>query len=309
MDIERVSVVVPVRNAESTIELCLRSLMKQNFTKLEVIVVDNMSTDNTREKIARYPVTFIEEKRINSYVARNTGIREASGEVVAFFDSDCIATPEWISSLVKNYSDTNVGGAGGQILPYTNYKTRNVVEKYTISARCYPAYPYKTREPMVLQRRKGILLAGVLFTANASYRKPILDKLGGFDEHLKSGGDIDMSYRVQDLGYKITWDPKAIVYHIQRSTCKDLIGQYFRYGTCVAPLVRKHFEDKRYFIVEHYFNIVKNMLTFACRLFKSPFYKGDKYLYLITPILSNLTLIALIMGKFYGNLRVRVFIL
>jgi GT2 family glycosyltransferase len=283
--------------------------MRQSFKKKEVIVVDNMSTDRTREKIKKYPVIFLEEKRINSYAARNTGIRAASGELIAFIDSDCVATPTWINSLVKNYSDINVGGVGGQILPYKKCKVRSLVEKYAISARCYPAYPYKTKEPIQLRRKKGILLAGVLFTANASFRKSILEKLGGFDEHLRSGGDIDMSYRVQDLGYKLIWDPQAVVYHIQRSTCKDLIKQYFRYGTCVAPLVRKHFEHKRYVIVEHYFNLVKNILTFAYRLFASPFYKGDKSLYLITPILNNLALIALIMGKFYGNLRIRVFII
>lgn len=305
----KVSVVVPVRNAENTIELCLRSLMKQSYAKTEVIVVDNMSTDKTKEKITRYPVILLEEKKINSYAARNTGIREASGEVIAFIDSDCVATSDWIRSLVKYYSDINIGGVGGQILPYINHKPRSIIEKYAISAKCYPTYPYKTEKPIVLNRQRGILLAGVLFTANASYRKSILDELGGFDENLKSGGDIDMSYRVQDIGYKLIWDPQAIVYHIQRSTCKDLIQQYFRYGTCVAPLVSKHFKYKKYVIIEHYFNIVKNILTLVYRLFTLPFYKGDRSLYFITPVLNNLALIALIAGKFYGNLRVKVFIL
>jgi len=301
-------VIVPARNAENTIDLCLRSLVKQDFTRMEIIVVDNMSTDRTKEKVTKYPVTLIEERRVNSYVARNAGFRRASGEVVAFLDADCIATPKWVNFLISNYSDNKVGGVGGQIIPYTKHKPRGVVERYTISARCYPAYPYDTREPMVLQRRKGILLAGVLFTANASYRKSVLEQLGGFDETSRSGGDIDMSYRVQDFGCKLVWDPRAIVYHVQRSTTKDLIRQYFRYGTCVAPLVRKHFEDQRYFIVQHYRDIVKNALVFLFRLVLSPFHRNDKALYLTTPVLDNLTLVALIIGKFYGNLRVRVFI-
>ena len=96
-----VTVIVPVRNGEQTIQSLLESLQKLDYNrnKVEVIVVDGNSTDKTQEIVKRYPVKLIVEKRKGLNVARNTGIKCSKGEIIAFTDSDCIVPPDWLRRL------------------------------------------------------------------------------------------------------------------------------------------------------------------------------------------------------------------
>jgi len=73
---------------------------------LEIIVVDGNSTDNTREIVSQYPVKLLLEERHGLNAARNTGIKNSSGEIVAFTDADCIIPKDWISKIVDNFRDS-----------------------------------------------------------------------------------------------------------------------------------------------------------------------------------------------------------
>src|SRR5438445_6128164 len=109
------TVVVAAYNAIATIEECLDSLSALRYPRelLEIIAVDNASTDGTRQAIAGRPdVVLVEEGRRGAAAARNAGIRRARGAVVAFTDADCTVDADWLSELVVPLTDPQVGIVG-----------------------------------------------------------------------------------------------------------------------------------------------------------------------------------------------------
>ena len=111
-----VSVIVPVFNAERHIEDCIRSLLNQSYPAHEIIVVDDGSTDRTSEIARRFDVTLIDrEKNGGAAAARAHGASKASGEILAFLDSDCVAPPNWLETIAAEFDkDPELGGVGGR---------------------------------------------------------------------------------------------------------------------------------------------------------------------------------------------------
>src|ERR1041385_9092278 len=96
-----ISVIVPVRN-DSRIQQCIESLLQQDLPKeeFEVLVVDNASNNVELKKlIEAYPVRYLAENQTGSYAARNRGIRESSGSILAFTDADCIVPAQWLRTM------------------------------------------------------------------------------------------------------------------------------------------------------------------------------------------------------------------
>ena len=95
----KVSVIIPVYNDKRGIKKCLKSLLEQNYNKelYEIIIVDNGSTDGTKEFLKKSPVKFLEENDIqSSYASRNKGIKHSKNEILCFTDSDVIVDKNWI---------------------------------------------------------------------------------------------------------------------------------------------------------------------------------------------------------------------
>lgn len=214
-----ISVVVPVYNGERTIRACLESLLTLNYPRhlLEIILVDNLSKDRTRDIAKEFPVRLLTEENVqSSYAARNRGIEAATGEIVAFTDADCIADKDWLKELVIPFQDPSVGGVGGKVL---DSQPENDVERFICSIRLFSkTHEDKTYLPLTL-------------TNNTAFRRSYLIKLGGFNEHLFTGGDVELSWRIQlSLGIKVDYAPQAIVYHVHRSTLKSMARQFRRHG-------------------------------------------------------------------------------
>src|SRR4051812_35054139 len=114
----RVSVVVCAYNAERTMEACLASLQVLNYPDYEVIVVNDGSRDRTLEIAERYPYCrIINQENRGLSVARNVGAEAATGEIVAYTDSDCVADPDWLTYLVGKMVDGNLAACGGPNFP------------------------------------------------------------------------------------------------------------------------------------------------------------------------------------------------
>ncbi|TEU12514.1 MAG: glycosyltransferase family 2 protein, partial [Anaerolineales bacterium] len=125
-----VSIIVPVYNGSRTIDALLSSLLALDYPadRREILVVDNKSTDDTRERIQRYPVALLEETEIqSSYAARNRGIEAAKGEILAFTDADCVVEPTWLKRLLANQEESRWGGFSGII---EAYPPTNLIERY-----------------------------------------------------------------------------------------------------------------------------------------------------------------------------------
>ena len=127
---QKVSVIIPVYNRERTIEKCIQFLLNLDYPKerIEIIFVDS-STDNTPRILSKYNgsnIIVLYQKKQGISPARNLGIENSNGEIIAFIDSDCFADRKWLKNLIKVFSNEQIGGVGGNI---PNYKSETELER------------------------------------------------------------------------------------------------------------------------------------------------------------------------------------
>jgi len=231
MDQPFVSIIVPAYNAEATMDGCIKSLLAQSYPRdrYEVLVVDNGSSDRTPDIIKSHPVRFFRETRIkSSYAARNAALPYAEGEILAFTDSDCVAEPDWLTEGVKSFTDEKVGCAAGGIKspPASNYIEVYLGRKDFLSQR--ESYKFFDFLPFAQ-------------TANAFYRKMVLDRIGNFKSSWKSGGDADLCWRMQlETDYKLDFNDNAVVLHNHRATLDELYRQFRTHGEGQAYLYKAY---------------------------------------------------------------------
>ncbi len=220
-----VSVIVPVRNGEKTIEKLLAALQKQDYphNSIQIIIVNNGSQDNTIGIIKKYPVILEHEKeKAGSYAARNKGILVASGEVIAFTDVDCIPEKSWINKGVRALYKERADIAGGRI-------------KFTFSARKSAAECFDSLNSLRNDRFIYNKLGAI--TANLFVRKGLFDKIGLFPE-VHSGGDINWTGKALAEGFSLIYIPEAIVYHPTRNFVEVLRKSWFR-GTGILFTIKQ----------------------------------------------------------------------
>ncbi|MCT7962440.1 glycosyltransferase [Laspinema sp. D1] len=222
-----VSVVVPVYNGEQDLPDLIDCLRSQTYPpqKVEYILVDNNSSDRTpillQDAVQNTPeITLrpLSEPQIqSSYAARNTGIRAATGEFIAFTDADCRPEPNWLFSLIQPFIQENVGIVVGEIAAFPG---NNILEQYaereeTLSQKHTLAHPFCPYGQ----------------TANLGIRRSIFAEVGLFRSYLTTGGDADICWRIlRETEWKFEFAPNAIVKHRHRTTLKALQSQWRRYG-------------------------------------------------------------------------------
>ena len=225
-----VSIIVPVYNGEKTIAECIESLLAQDYPKdrYESIIVDNNSSDRTAEIIKKYSVKYLLEDKIqSSYAARNRGIKEAKGELLAFTDADCVATEGWLREATHGFTDDQVGCVAGEI---KGFAPSNHVEEYLVERNC-------------LSQKHTLNHSFLPYpqTANAFYRKDVFMRVGLFEEGWISGGDADLAWRMQmETAYKLKYIPEALIFHRHRSNLKSLFRQRKTWGYGNVLLYKKY---------------------------------------------------------------------
>jgi len=222
---------VPVLNREKDIGECLDSLLAVDYPSFEIIVVDNGSTDGTREVTSKYPVKTVLESSRGAYRARNKGIARAQGEIVAFTDSDCVVDRNWLRKLAESYSDETVGGVGGLVSPY---KTDRLIGEF---ASLGPQEIFQSPQRVKIKQSTKSFPHSALGSGNMSFRKEILLEVGGFFEELIACADYDLCWKVQRAGYQLIYEPEAIVYHKPRTSLSELIRQYYGLGVSEPKLL------------------------------------------------------------------------
>lgn len=224
-----VSIIIPAFNAQDTLPICLNSIMGLDYPQesREIILVNNNSTDATEAIAGRYPIRILKESEVQSaYAARNRGIGFAKGEVLAFTDTDCIVSPQWLKNLLSAYNNPEIGCFAGDIL---SYQPKTLAEKFA-----------DLDDENHNQRRE--LTSGYLpaaNTANVAYRKDVFTKIGLFNIHLKWSGDAEFTWRFIKLtNYKVHFNPDAVVYHKHRSSLRKLYLQHREYGEGITDLLK-----------------------------------------------------------------------
>jgi GT2 family glycosyltransferase len=223
----RVSVVVCTYNGGATLDQCLRSLTALDYPDYEVIVVDDGSTDATRAVVARHPaVRTIHQPNRGLSVARNVGLKAATGEVVAYTDSDCYADPDWLALLVHQLRATGAAAVGGP----------NLTPDDGWLAACVAAAPGQPTH--VLESDQ---VAEHVPGCNMAFRRDALLAINGFDPvYRKAGDDVDVCWRLQQAGHWITFAPAAFVWHHRRQNPRAFFRQQTGYGEAEALLRFKH---------------------------------------------------------------------
>ena len=210
-----VSVIVPVWNGSSCIADCLRSLEAQSYPKAryEIIVVDNGSTDSTRDIVGGFEsVILMHESQPGSYAARNLGLSRARGSYVALTDADCRADPNWLrNGMEAAFQNANAGVLAGQI----RLETDNMPGSGACTA---------FEEIFSFNQEKNISNGGSV-TANWFSPTALLREFGGFRADLKSGGDFELARRLAAAGHPIVFAREAVVYHPARATYFQLAAK------------------------------------------------------------------------------------
>jgi len=210
-------------------------------------VVDNApSTDRTRRLVAGVEnVHYVLEPRPGLDIARNTGIRESAGELIAYVDDDVSVHPDWIHGLLRGFRDPAVMALTGLVLASElTTKSQLLFEQYWSFNRGYESLVYGG-EYFAKYKHFGVPTWRIGAGANMAFRRSVFAGVGQFDERLDVGaagcsGDSELWYRVLAEGWKCRYEPTAIVYHRHRSTMDGLRRQLFHYmrGHVAALLVR-----------------------------------------------------------------------
>jgi glycosyltransferase involved in cell wall biosynthesis len=205
MDNEKISFVVPAKNEESTIRLCLESIFKEMIQGDQLIVVDNGSTDKTIAIVKSFSkVLLLEKPDISVGGLRNEGARIADGDVLGFIDADCVIKPGWRHKVIHSLSIPNVAATG---------------------SKCsLPENPHWIEKVWYSQRKRKPGIVKYINSGNLVVKRDIFFQVGGFDESLITGEDAEFCWRLRSYSFLLWEDPEIITEH--HSNPKNILNFY-----------------------------------------------------------------------------------
>ncbi len=211
-----VSVVICTYNRRELLRECLVSLFDQTYPKddYEIVVVDDGSTDGTDallQEMSAKPgpiLRYFRHENRGSATARNLGIRDAQGQIIASIDDDCVAVETWIESAVPHFADDCIVGVQGRTLPAEPVRLQFFPPRFS--------YTLEVTDSVWTHP-----------TCNMFYRKQAILDVGGFNEQFEMTGaeDVDLALRVERVG-KIVFSKDALVYH---AVFYDTLAQRLRF--------------------------------------------------------------------------------
>jgi GT2 family glycosyltransferase len=224
----RVSVVVCAYNAADTLEDNLSSLDRLTYPDYEIILVNDGSRDATAEIARRHPrVRLIDTPNQGLSAARNVGLAEATGEIVAYTDADTRVDRDWLTFLVQPFLTSDVVGSGGpNVVPADDPPI----------AQCIARAPGGPTHVLLDDR-----IAEHVPGCNMAFKRDALLAIGGFNPiYLRAGDDVDVCWRLQQRGWKIGFASSALVWHHHRASVKAYWRQQVGYGEGETWLMAHH---------------------------------------------------------------------
>jgi len=235
-----ISVVIPIRNEEKYIIQCLENVRKQDYPKekMEILVIDGMSTDKSREEIDEFHkknpdfnVLIISNPKIERFPAMNIGIKKSNGDIVMRIDARTVIPKNYIKTCLKDLEKTGADNVGGIQKP----KSTTLTQKAIGIAMSHPFGVGNAQ--FRLGKKSGFVNSAYL----GFFRKEIFKKVGLFDE---SSGmiteDSDINFRIRKAGGKVYLNRNNFAYYYPRDSLRGLWSLYFRYGGGRAGYFYKH---------------------------------------------------------------------
>ena len=223
-----ISIVIPSYNSESTIELCLNALLHQNYAgAYEIILVDS-SIDKTPDIVRKiFPgIKFIHlDRKTDPGTARNMGIKAAKGEIIAFIDSDCVASPDWLEKIEDAHRRFAVAAIGGSVRPAN--PPQDIVG--------WAGYIAEFREflPELPEREVKHIP-----TCNISYKRRVFEQYGGFKGEYYPQEDLVFNHELREKGEKIVFMPGIQVKHYHRSHLRQFLVHQHKIGAITAKVLK-----------------------------------------------------------------------
>jgi len=218
-------VILLTKNSAATVQKSIASIFQQTHQPDEVVVVDGNSSDGTLDIVKKYPVKLVSEQGFGFGHARNLGVKNASGDIVFFIDSDCYAEPDWIEKTLPHFdSNPEVAGVTGRTILWN---TESAVARFLACVGGRMNMP---------NQRKYMKIAP---TMNLALRREVFEQIGGFDETLIRCEDTDLTYKISK-GHKILYEPNAVVWFKGSPTLGVASRKCVRHFTGVGQLFAKH---------------------------------------------------------------------
>ena len=270
-----ISIIIPAYNEEKHLPLCLESLSNLNYPKrnIEIIVVDNGSTDRTREIARSFGVRLLRDDTKNVSGLRNYGVANSKGDILAFVDADCIVSKDWLKNALKYFEAMDVVAWGAPPTPPEN-----------------PTWVQKT---WYLVRQKSEMIQNVdwLESMNLFVRKDQFLAVGGFNESLVTCEDVDFCYRLSKYG-RITSDSQIEVIHLgEAPTVKIFIKKEIWRGHSNLSGFRSHglsLKEIPSLVMPLYFGVFLPIFYFGALIFLNPIWLAAGLLFYLFPSASVL---------------------
>lgn len=227
----RVSVLIPAYHSDETIASCLDSLRAQTFRDFEVLVVNSSPEERTAAVLEHYPEVRFEQSasRLLPHAARNRAAARARGQILVFTDPDCVMIPDWLGTLVAGFDRGHQAVGGAMDLTGSGWFPTGIhLCKFSW------ALPGTSEGPRA-----------ILPTANCAYSRQLWDEIGPFDGS-RFSGDAILSWKAARAGYRLCFEPNAVVYHTHEGGWRALWRERVSRGRDFAQARMEHEEWTRW---------------------------------------------------------------
>ena len=236
MRVPKISAIIPVYRGGIVLKDAIHSLQKQNLPPedFEIVIIDNSPYGKVFDQVNSYnngfskKIIYERESLIGLHYARHKAAKVAKGTILAFTDEDAIVSENWLQELLSSYKSDDIGCVGGKILPKWEESPPSWVT--TLPSAYLSLLDYGEAEKEVDE----------IYGCNFSIRRYLLFKLGGFNPDSYGAfwlgdGETGLQKKVEKSGFKIIYNPKAIVWHVvpkERLTLKYAKRRFFNEGAC-----------------------------------------------------------------------------
>ncbi len=248
-----VSVVICTRDHPESLAVCLNSLRNLDYTNFEIVLVDNAPATNATCELVESDfaglknLRYVREDRPGLSAARNRGLAEARGEIIAYTDDDVIVDSQWLKSLAQGFLRfENVACVTGLVLPAEiETPAQEMMEQFGGMGKGFSQQLFDLRANRIQQPQYPYSAGWFGVGANMAYRTSILRHIGGFDPALGTGTpacggeDLAMFFNIIAGGFRLVYQPGAVIHHFHRRTYAAFRKQVYGYGVGLTAYLTK----------------------------------------------------------------------